>query len=273
VLVADDNEVNREVAKEALQQMGATVALVCDGLEAVAAYGASRFDLIMLDGSMPGLSGFDAARRIREIEARSGARRTPIVAFTARVLGASATEWREAGMDALVAKPLTLEQLSRGVETALGRRTDVPTAEPEAVADAALVDGELLDELSRLSSRGADFLARVVGLYRSHAPEAVGEIERCARDGDWDGLAKAAHALKSMSLNIGANAAAQAAAQLEIGARNGAAAGVERIGPLVAATCHALAREAAKAEQAERRDAANPPAPPARSEGARAGKQ
>ena len=65
VLVADDNVVNQEVAKEALARLGAETVVVEDGAKAIAAFAASRFDLVFLDGSMPVLDGFEAARRIR----------------------------------------------------------------------------------------------------------------------------------------------------------------------------------------------------------------
>ena len=247
VLVADDNEVNREVAKEALEQLGATVTLVSDGLQALTAHASSSFDLLMLDGSMPILNGFDAARQIRQRELETGCKRVPIIAFTAHVLGDGAAEWRDAGMDLLVAKPFTLEQLATGVETALGR-DGVSFTPARAAAESIetaldLIDRKTFGELAGLSLQRKDFLDRVVGLYSVHAPEAVDAIRRCAIDGQPDGLAKSAHALKSMSLNIGASAVARVGAQLEFDAKSGAAAdpvSLNRLTCLVEATCTEL---------------------------------
>ena len=70
-------EVNREVAREALSGLGASVDAVENGLEAVEAVQNRAYDIVFMDGSMPELDGFMATRRIREWEARSGGKRTP----------------------------------------------------------------------------------------------------------------------------------------------------------------------------------------------------
>ena len=77
VLVADDSAVNREVAQEALSRLGVEVKLVNDGREAVDAVFAERFDLVLMDGSMPELDGYDATREIRAREAEVGAPARP----------------------------------------------------------------------------------------------------------------------------------------------------------------------------------------------------
>src|SRR5215207_8707107 len=64
-LVADDNPVNREVACEALAQLGASVETVENGIEAVAAVASHQYDIVFMDGSMPVLDGFEATHRIR----------------------------------------------------------------------------------------------------------------------------------------------------------------------------------------------------------------
>ena len=96
-LVADDNVVNREVAVEALSQLGGSVTTVENGAEAVAALQAARYDVVFMDGSMPEMDGFEATRRIRAREAAEGMPRQVIVALTAHVVGAAADAWREAG--------------------------------------------------------------------------------------------------------------------------------------------------------------------------------
>ncbi len=108
VLVVDDGAVNREVAQEALRRFGIAAELVCDGQDAVAACAERDFDLVLMDGSMPGLDGFDATRAIRAAEKLRGARRLPIVAMTAHVVGRAADAWREAGMDGVLHKPFTI---------------------------------------------------------------------------------------------------------------------------------------------------------------------
>ena len=69
ILVADDSAVNREVALEALSQLGCAVTLVADGRAAVEAAGAAAFDLILMDASMPLMDGYEATAEIRRQEA------------------------------------------------------------------------------------------------------------------------------------------------------------------------------------------------------------
>jgi signal transduction histidine kinase/CheY-like chemotaxis protein len=129
VLVVDDSGVNREVAQEALARLDAAVVLACDGREAIAAAFAEPFDLILMDGSMPEMDGYEASREIRRREAEAGRTPIPIVALTAHVVGAAADAWREAGMDAVLHKPFTLTALAR----MLGRfipASERPAAQP-----------------------------------------------------------------------------------------------------------------------------------------------
>ncbi len=113
VLVADDSAVNREVAIEALSRLGAQVETVENGAEAVSAASRRSHDIILMDGSMPQMDGYTAARIIRQAEQAENRVRIPIVALTAHVIGAAAEEWRLAGMDAVIHKPFTIAQLAQ----------------------------------------------------------------------------------------------------------------------------------------------------------------
>jgi two-component system, NarL family, sensor histidine kinase BarA len=233
ILVADDSGVNREVALEALSQLGCAVTLVGDGREAVDAVMGADFDLVLMDASMPEMDGFEASIEIRRREAAAGVEATPIVALTAHVVGAAADRWRQAGMDGILSKPFTLAalaaKLAEFVEPAAPKPAAVPSpivqpaAQTASVAPAAasmLLDPQVTGELARLAAAGkSDFVARVRRLYRENAPEAVKALIAAATAGDAEGAAKAAHALKSMSLNMGAKAVADLAARIETQAR------------------------------------------------------
>ncbi len=106
VLLAEDNVVNQEVAREALAQFGCDVVVANDGLEALAAWRADRFDLVLMDCQMPALDGFDATAMIRTQERQGeAAGRTPIVALTAHVLEEDRQRCFAAGMDDFLSKP------------------------------------------------------------------------------------------------------------------------------------------------------------------------
>ncbi|MFO0645671.1 MAG: response regulator [Polyangiales bacterium] len=118
MLVADDNAINRKVALALLERFGCRVDLVTNGLEAVEAVEAARYDLVFMDCHMPVLDGYSASRRIRAAEGTT--KRTPIVALTAVATDEDRTRFTEAGMDDFLAKPLLPDALER----MLARRFD-----------------------------------------------------------------------------------------------------------------------------------------------------
>jgi two-component system sensor histidine kinase BarA len=229
VLVADDSAVNREVAMEALARLGVSTAVAADGRVAAETAFTETFDLILMDGGMPVMDGYQAARAIRAAEAEFHRPRTPIIALTAEALGTRAGAWRDAGMDGVLHKPFTLAALARtlaAVMAPLGPGADgtaLEMSEYLAGASAAspeLIDAEVAAELAHMADNGrADFVARVVRLYREHAPVAVRAMVEAVAAGDRAETARAAHALKSMSGNIGARAVADMAGRIEAAAR------------------------------------------------------
>jgi signal transduction histidine kinase/EAL domain-containing protein (putative c-di-GMP-specific phosphodiesterase class I)/CheY-like chemotaxis protein len=227
VLVADDSAVNREVAMEALARLGVSTAVVMDGREAAEIAFTEPFDLILMDGGMPVMDGYQSAKAIRAGEAEFHRERTPIIALTAEVLGARADAWREAGMDGVLHKPFTLAALARTLASIMepsGEGAQVEEYEP-AVSDndptsPVLIDPVIAAELAHMADTGrADFVERVTRLYREHAPIAVRSMVEAAGAGDRTETARAAHALKSMSGNIGARAVADIAGRIEAAAR------------------------------------------------------
>ena len=224
VLVADDAEVNREVADAALQRLGVRATFVEDGLQAVRAVLDTPYDLVLMDGSMPELDGFDATRRIRALEAGDDRRRTPVVALTAHVIGTAADAWRDAGMDGVLHKPFTLAQLAQCLATH-GRGADAATPSADAVealdvAEApAGLDTTVLDDLYAMAGHSTVVVDRITGLYRTQSVERIAELREALAAGDLDRLGRTAHALKSMSFNVGARAVAEQAADIERSAR------------------------------------------------------
>ncbi|WGM45387.1 CAI-1 autoinducer sensor kinase/phosphatase CqsS [Brevundimonas sp. NIBR10] len=126
VLAAEDHPVNRQVLTLLLGQVGIVPHIVEDGQQAVQAWrdGAvdGPWDLILMDVQMPVMDGPTAARLIREAERTGGCARVPIIALTANVMTHQLDDYRQAGMDGFVAKPIQVEALLSGIETALARR-------------------------------------------------------------------------------------------------------------------------------------------------------
>jgi signal transduction histidine kinase/CheY-like chemotaxis protein len=105
VLVVDDNATNRLVAKNILSQFGASVESASDGALAVAAVKAGAFDIVLMDIQMPVMDGIAASLNIRALPAPIG--QVPIVAMTANVSPEQVDSYRAAGMDGVIAKPVS----------------------------------------------------------------------------------------------------------------------------------------------------------------------
>jgi signal transduction histidine kinase/ActR/RegA family two-component response regulator len=119
VLAAEDNEVNRMVLSTLLRQAGVSLTLVDNGAEAMEAWRVGRYDLVLMDIQMPVMDGVTATRAMRAEEATSGRAPTPIVAVTANAMPHQCAEYRAAGVDLVIAKPLQAEQLFETIERAL----------------------------------------------------------------------------------------------------------------------------------------------------------
>jgi len=111
ILVVDDNQTNRAVLLTLLGHLGVDGHFAVDGREAVAMWEKERWDAILMDVHMPVMDGVQASQAIRAGERRTDRPRTPIIAVTASVLTHERTLYAEAGMDALVSKPVEIPRL------------------------------------------------------------------------------------------------------------------------------------------------------------------
>ena len=113
ILLAEDNELNMEIAEFMLQNEGAKVTKAWDGQEAVKIFEKSRsgeFDAILMDIMMPVMNGYEAAKMIRSLD-KEDAKAIPIIAMTANAFAEDRIRAKEAGMDEHVAKPVDVELL------------------------------------------------------------------------------------------------------------------------------------------------------------------
>lgn len=110
ILVAEDNNVNRQLAQRMLERSGFRVLLAVNGEECVAVYREKHVDAILMDVDMPVMDGVQATREIRKLEMR-GEKRIPIIAFTASTGPEGITLCLESGMDAYLPKPVDKQTL------------------------------------------------------------------------------------------------------------------------------------------------------------------
>ena len=108
VLLAEDNEINQQVARELLEKVGLSVTIANNGKEAIKAIEGSEFDLILMDMQMPEMGGLEATGCIRKNPRFSN---LPIVAMTAQAMAGDREKCIEAGMDDYITKPIDINEL------------------------------------------------------------------------------------------------------------------------------------------------------------------
>jgi len=213
VLVAEDNRTNQMVVAKILERAGHEVTLVSDGEQAVEALGRQSFDLTLMDLHMPVMGGGDAVRLYRF--SGGAGRRMPIVALTADVTPEAKAECEQAGMEAILTKPIDarklfdlLDELFPGSHPAVaaGGAAETPReAAPQGDVGKGTdgFDPKVLDELEALS--GNAFVGRLVWTFLNGSREKIRELEQAVAEGDPERARQAAHALRGNSGQIGAN--------------------------------------------------------------------
>jgi two-component system sensor histidine kinase RpfC len=214
VLVADDNAANCKILKKILEIAGHQVEVVSDGEEALAALERARFDLALLDINMPDVTGYEVAKLYRM--GHVGEWRLPIVALTADVTTETERLCREAGMDAVLTKPMEPAQLLNAINEIYGRAalTDrrpilapqvvTPiSAHPRFVPDqGAVIDERTFEALRTLG--GNDFVAEVVETFRKDARRLIDHLKQAVEKADLRDFRDVTHSLRSGAANVGA---------------------------------------------------------------------
>ncbi|MBI5365933.1 MAG: CHASE domain-containing protein [Planctomycetes bacterium] len=227
VLLAEDNDVNRELAMCVLKRVGHRVTWVASGGAAVAATSRERFDIVLMDVQMPEINGIEATRAIREGERGSG-RHLPIIALTAHAMRGDREACMEAGMDDYLSKPFLPRALIAPMDRVLeewgggaGRPAESGATGPANAAVLSVIPdspvGAGWDRSAALRLCAGD-----VALLRRLAQQALADLEpalarlRAAADGGDDvGLARAAHSLKGAAGQLAATAVQAAARRVE----------------------------------------------------------
>lgn len=131
ILVVEDNIVNQTVAREMLKTLGFVPAIAQNGKEGVQTWRACRPKLVLMDVSMPIVSGYEATALIREIEAEEERHPTEIIGMTAHAMEGDRERCIEAGMDNYLPKPLSINDLKSALLTSgvLRSRDESPEAQ------------------------------------------------------------------------------------------------------------------------------------------------
>jgi len=227
VLLAEDNEINQQVAKEILEQAGLVVSIANNGKEAVEMVRPGNFEAVLMDIQMPVMGGFEATQEIRMDE---GFKDLPIIAMTAHAMAGDREKSLEAGMNDHVTKPIDPDQLiSALVKWIKPGKREISEGVCELLNETKEVEDILPSELPGISI--ASGLGRVGGnkqlytkllcKFKDGQENAVEQIKAALQSGDVDTATRLAHTVKGVSGNLGGESLYQAAADLEKAIKEG----------------------------------------------------
>jgi PAS domain S-box-containing protein len=218
ILIAEDVPLNMNLVKTILSaSLKNPVFLEAqNGVEAVDLYESGNPDLILMDVQMPEMDGFDATKKIREIEKSSGWH-CPVIALTAGAVQGKQEQCLEAGMDGFLTKPVNSEELVKTVKEYLKIKSSkkiVPVE--EKLSETAEIP--YFDKKTFLRSFGND--EKTAKLFLENALETVNEFVAQLKaavnnNGDRESIKKAAHKLKGAALNMRFNRVGETARIIE----------------------------------------------------------
>jgi signal transduction histidine kinase/ligand-binding sensor domain-containing protein/CheY-like chemotaxis protein/HPt (histidine-containing phosphotransfer) domain-containing protein len=207
VLVVEDETVNAAVAQGYLETLGCTWVWVKDGPEAVARTAVERFDLILMDLSMPTMDGYATTALIRQRDAQRT--RVPIVALSAHDAGTYRATCLKAGMDDMLSKPYTLEACAQLLRRWL-RQDGQAAAQPllpvlPLAPELAAMDAKTVASLRNLrSGGGADLYSKLVALFQTGSAESLAALDIALTRAESPAAAALCHKLKASAANVGA---------------------------------------------------------------------
>ncbi len=226
VLMVDDHPLNRMLLKQQLGLLGLHPDAAADGVEALALWQSHHYDLIITDCHMPEMDGYELTRTIRDIERHTGARRIPIIAWTANVLAEEQHRCQAAGMDDLLTKPTELAELRAKLAHWLAKARLLPAtgpsvppaAPPRTTPAAAVLD---LGVLNKISTR-RDAQIEMLQEFKLHNRSDIASLQAALKAGDPVAVVQAAHRGKGACRMVGALELAGLCADIEQTARQGA---------------------------------------------------
>ena len=216
ILLAEDNETNREVMMEQLRLLGYTAEIATDGALALQMWRSGRYALLLTDCHMPNMDGFELTAAIRQAE--PAGTRLPIVAITANAMQGEAQRCREHGMDDFLSKPLRLQELRPMLAKWLPLPPDGPDAnetQGPTAARIALLPSWDASMLSQLVGDNPAMHRRLLGKFMRNATRQVAAIGAAAMAGDTASVAGVAHTLKSAARTVGAMALGELSQAME----------------------------------------------------------
>ena len=216
ILLAEDHEMNQELATEMLRLRGLQCKIARNGYEALADLEKQVFDLVLMDVQMPGLDGLEATRQARRMGVHA-----PIVALTANAMPEDNERCLAAGMNDYIPKPIEPEHLDRVLSRFLQPRgTPAPRrAEPEdEAAEPELPQMPGIDFARGLRRLGGHWkiFSTMLDQFVAKQANVPMRISAQLHEGDYEGACRTAHSLRGVAGSLGAIDLAETARQLEM---------------------------------------------------------
>lgn len=216
ILVVDDDVINRRVALAVLNRLRCKAQIAEDGEQAVQAVAKESFDLVLMDCSMPNMDGFEATQQIR---AHAGkASQVPILAMTAGILSVNQERCLDAGMNGCILKPFQEDQLIHAISLSLTSQAPPTPPQPkEKTASPApkKFNHGIYVDFAEAENDGGEFFCSLLQTFKENFPERLAHLRKAHELREWKQVTKWAHLLKGNSLQVGADAMAELAAQIE----------------------------------------------------------
>jgi two-component system sensor histidine kinase/response regulator len=222
ILLAEDNAVNRTLARKLLEKHGHTVVLTENGREALEALERETVDLVLMDLQMPVMDGLEAISAIRKQEKGTGAH-LPIVALTAHAMKGDRERCLAAGADDYLTKPIHTPALFAALEriqTTKIKGSFLPSTPAKTATGATTTSLDMADALERVEG-DSELLEEIARIFVDECAKTMAEIRGALEVPDGHLLEQLAHRLKGASSNLGARLLAQSSAELEMMARAG----------------------------------------------------
>ncbi len=211
ILFADDQREIRELTTLQLERNGHQVTCVSEGRSALDAFETRRFDIVLLDEQMPGLTGVQVAHRIRELDTQRNAK-TLLVAITGNNTDDDCRRLIAAGFDAVIGKPFRLEALTALVASEpQAARTNLDT--PAAPLSAPITPLERIGGDEKL-------LRKLIRTFLLDSPKRMATLKRALANKNVETLVATSHALKGSIGIFSAEAASNAARDLQQSAKD-----------------------------------------------------
>ena len=245
VLVAEDIKTNQQIILEMLQLLDCDVEMAGNGEVAVNMFKSGGYDLVLMDCQMPILDGYAATRKIRDFESESSHLATPIVAITAGSDERDQKRCLEAGMNDYLKKPFSLSDIKETINkytnaaefkdwshdhpthTSEDYNPSVSSESPEE-AEREIVSLSAIESIKDIERQtGRAILPSIFDGYTEQMSEKLEELSRHLKIGDPILLYKSAHAIKSMSANIGAERVRYLGSYIEKRGREGNIGGLQ----------------------------------------------